>query len=198
MQQGPKHVVWGSFSVSPQQTEAIALAKHKSQFLHLEDDEEEEGYDSGTLQLTEAAGATDTPSIPTNSSVMQSSSNSQGSCEKFLASVGFWSVGTAFHSLRKCRPCHYVHTEEGCQRGVNCNFCHLPHVRARSRPSKSRRQQSLHLADIVFAAKPYLPPQEFSDLVCCCSYRNPHFRECMLKATQKTGAVGKQSPWLSD
>merc|ERR1739848_913591 len=41
-------------------------------------------------------------------------------------SLGLWSVGSAQHSLGTCKPCAFLwKSDEGCQNGTNCNFCHM-------------------------------------------------------------------------
>lgn len=57
-----------------------------------------------------------------------------------LGSKGLWSTGSALHASLECKPCHYVHTQEGCNNSAECDFCHLPHTRpAGPRPCKAKR-----------------------------------------------------------
>mmetsp|Transcript_67970 Transcript_67970/g.131229 ORF Transcript_67970/g.131229 Transcript_67970/m.131229 type:complete len:432 (-) Transcript_67970:211-1506(-) len=45
------------------------------------------------------------------------------------------SVGSMKHGSRRCKPCVFVHTEEGCANGTDCPFCHA------CGPGEKRRQQ---------------------------------------------------------
>jgi len=57
--------------------------------------------------------------------------------EEVLAEAGLWSTGSSRHACGKCRPCHYVRSNTGCENGQSCEFCHFPHT------GKSRRQLSM-------------------------------------------------------
>jgi hypothetical protein len=48
--------------------------------------------------------------------------------------------GSAQHSLRNCKPCAFVH-KEGCQSGVECQFCHLCQPGEKKMRKKERKQQ---------------------------------------------------------
>jgi len=61
----------------------------------------------------------------------------QRSLEEILAECGLWSTGSTRHITGKCRPCHYVRSNTGCESGQSCEFCHFPHT------GKSRRQLSM-------------------------------------------------------
>lgn len=53
-----------------------------------------------------------------------------------------YSVGSKYHDLHKCRPCHYVGTKYGCSKGAECSFCHLDHCKlSRPRPGKVKREK---------------------------------------------------------
>jgi len=59
----------------------------------------------------------------------------------------FWSKGSKAHGKGACKPCHYVHTSAGCQKGHDCKFCHIPHTRrGHTRPSQSQRLQCKRFA----------------------------------------------------
>merc|ERR1719203_459427 len=45
------------------------------------------------------------------------------------------SVGSAGHALGKCKPCAFIHREQGCQEGESCRFCHL------CKPGEKKRRQ---------------------------------------------------------
>merc|ERR1740123_409538 len=64
------------------------------------------------------------------------------------------SVGSAGHLTGTCRPCHYIHTKNGCQNGYNCGFCHCKHSkRSRPRLPKMQRMQCQKLALSAFEAE---------------------------------------------
>lgn len=46
---------------------------------------------------------------------------------KGRAKVSLLSRGSKNHATGNCRPCLASATEEGCPRGVQCNFCHFDH-----------------------------------------------------------------------
>eukprot|EP00418_Pyrodinium_bahamense_P001928 CAMPEP_0179024138 /NCGR_PEP_ID=MMETSP0796-20121207/7301_1 /TAXON_ID=73915 /ORGANISM="Pyrodinium bahamense, Strain pbaha01" /LENGTH=275 /DNA_ID=CAMNT_0020720091 /DNA_START=17 /DNA_END=844 /DNA_ORIENTATION=- len=57
-------------------------------------------------------------------------------------------VGSARHGVRgpgRCKPCAFVHTEEGCANGVECAFCHAcdPGEKKRRQKEKSDRKRRL-------------------------------------------------------
>merc|ERR1712070_753692 len=62
-------------------------------------------------------------------------------------------VGSAGHSLRKCKPCAFAWKESGCQSGASCKFCHLcdPAEKKRRRKAKLqlRRNRSMKKAEIL-------------------------------------------------
>jgi len=39
-----------------------------------------------------------------------------------------WSIGTALHVTGNCKMCHRVHHRQGCERGEDCRYCHVPHT----------------------------------------------------------------------
>merc|ERR1719253_274323 len=52
-----------------------------------------------------------------------------------------WSEGSALHESGDCKPCLWVFSS-GCEKGVNCAFCHIYHPRsARLRHSKVKRNR---------------------------------------------------------
>lgn len=61
----------------------------------------------------------------------------QKGLEEVLAEAGLWSTGSSRHTSGKCKPCHYVRSNTGCENGQSCEFCHFPHT------GKSRRQLSM-------------------------------------------------------
>mmetsp|Transcript_34193 Transcript_34193/g.97148 ORF Transcript_34193/g.97148 Transcript_34193/m.97148 type:complete len:188 (-) Transcript_34193:126-689(-) len=66
------------------------------------------------------------------------------------------SAGSAAHSGGKCRPCLFFRTPEGCASGIDCRFCHEPHiVDDTRRPCKSRRDliRKLHQKNLDRLAK---------------------------------------------
>jgi hypothetical protein len=71
--------------------------------------------------------------------------------EQELLKHGAWSVGSQGHANGLCKPCHYVHSTKGCKSGLNCAFCHLPHINCSNqtgnRPSKDKRTKCKALLD---------------------------------------------------
>jgi hypothetical protein len=58
------------------------------------------------------------------------------------ADLGQPSLGSARHDVGACKPCLFVHTEAGCQKGALCDFCHQPHKRkSKPRPCKGKRDR---------------------------------------------------------
>lgn len=49
------------------------------------------------------------------------------------------SLGSELHGTGRCRPCKYMGTPSGCAMKQDCDFCHVGHRRARTRPAKSTR-----------------------------------------------------------
>mmetsp|Transcript_32126 Transcript_32126/g.90403 ORF Transcript_32126/g.90403 Transcript_32126/m.90403 type:complete len:151 (+) Transcript_32126:684-1136(+) len=35
------------------------------------------------------------------------------------------SVGSAYHSMGKCKPCTFMASKRGCTQGIHCRFCHM-------------------------------------------------------------------------
>eukprot|EP00747_Dinoflagellata_sp_TGD_P181080 gnl/TRDRNA2_/TRDRNA2_34550_c0_seq1.p1 gnl/TRDRNA2_/TRDRNA2_34550_c0~~gnl/TRDRNA2_/TRDRNA2_34550_c0_seq1.p1 ORF type:complete len:270 (+),score=30.88 gnl/TRDRNA2_/TRDRNA2_34550_c0_seq1:83-892(+) len=52
------------------------------------------------------------------------------------------------HASGKCMPCHYINSKRGCERGANCTFCHLEHVKPK-RPCKSNRNKCRRVASAL-------------------------------------------------
>eukprot|EP00429_Kryptoperidinium_foliaceum_P069745 CAMPEP_0176054664 /NCGR_PEP_ID=MMETSP0120_2-20121206/27201_1 /TAXON_ID=160619 /ORGANISM="Kryptoperidinium foliaceum, Strain CCMP 1326" /LENGTH=314 /DNA_ID=CAMNT_0017388135 /DNA_START=169 /DNA_END=1113 /DNA_ORIENTATION=- len=62
----------------------------------------------------------------------------------------FWSAGAVSHPNGLCKPCHYIHTGNGCSNGLACDFCHMPHVRRnRPRPCKTKRKQGKRFVSAI-------------------------------------------------
>jgi hypothetical protein len=56
-------------------------------------------------------------------------------------SLGLWSLGSAEHSLGNCKPCAFLwKSEQGCQNGTNCKFCHM------CTPGEVKRRKKAKLA----------------------------------------------------
>lgn len=66
------------------------------------------------------------------------SSNSElGTAQSF---EGLVSAGSALHDAGKCKPCLFLKSKVGCDKGVDCRFCHLHHKRSENpRPCKGKR-----------------------------------------------------------
>ena len=63
------------------------------------------------------------------------------------------SEGSKLHAEGKCQPCLFL--KDGCHKGSECEFCHIPHTQARrARPSKARRNFCKEqLAEVVVKYK---------------------------------------------
>merc|ERR1719401_1993087 len=55
-----------------------------------------------------------------------------------LGSPLYPSWGSKLHASGQCKPCAFVF-KDGCQSGINCNFCHLCDPGAKKRRKKERR-----------------------------------------------------------
>lgn len=72
----------------------------------------------------------------------QDSSALEGASPNPLSNLAVPSLGSARHELEACKPCLFVHTEAGCQKGALCDFCHYPHKRkSKPRPCKGKRDR---------------------------------------------------------
>lgn len=60
--------------------------------------------------------------------------------DELLGTPAMPTRGSAQHSLRSCKPCAFVH-KEGCQSGVECQFCHLCQPGEKKMRKKERKQQ---------------------------------------------------------
>jgi len=59
------------------------------------------------------------------------------------------SIGSSEHEV-SCKPCLFVHSRVGCQKGVLCPFCHFKHKRGtRPRPCKGKRNRYKNLVDRI-------------------------------------------------
>lgn len=53
-----------------------------------------------------------------------------------------WSKGSTGHEEGSCKPCLFFQTKVGCNKGVECTFCHIQHKRKeRTRPCKGKRDR---------------------------------------------------------
>lgn len=58
------------------------------------------------------------------------------------------SIGSIGHGAGSCRPCVFTSCKIGCQTGLLCEFCHLPHRRkGKSRPCKGKRDRHKKLIE---------------------------------------------------
>jgi len=60
------------------------------------------------------------------------------------ASLRAQSMGSLGHSLRKCKPCAFLYSAEGCNNGALCEFCHLCDVGELKRRRQERKQRQRH------------------------------------------------------
>merc|ERR1719253_587671 len=73
-----------------------------------------------------------------------------------IADAG-WSEGSALHESGGCKACLWVFSH-GCDKGVNCAFCHIYHPRsARPRPSKVKRNR---LKKLMASSSSQAPTEE--------------------------------------
>lgn len=56
-----------------------------------------------------------------------------------LGSPELPTVGSAGHSIKRCKPCAFRWKEPGCLNGVQCQFCHLCETGEKKRRSKEKR-----------------------------------------------------------
>lgn len=67
------------------------------------------------------------------------------------------SIGSASHGDR-CKPCLFANTPIGCQKGEECQFCHMPHNRTQAtRPCKAKRDRYKKLVARIGAQGQALP-----------------------------------------
>jgi len=52
-----------------------------------------------------------------------------------------WSVGSAKHANKSCKPCLFYSRPSGCSHGALCKFCHAKHGKVRARPPRAERQR---------------------------------------------------------
>lgn len=105
----------------------------------------------------------------------------QSQDELFPGSAELWSVGSALHGERKCRPCHYVHTKLGCLNGNNCEFCHLPHTKkSRTRPCRTKRLQCQKFVSMLEEVK-CNNPDKFLDAMQLVSARSSYLQGVLKK-----------------
>jgi len=51
----------------------------------------------------------------------------------------YWSAGAEGHAAGECNKCNFAHNDDGCNKGPQCEFCHMPHPSTNPRPSKPHR-----------------------------------------------------------
>mmetsp|Transcript_3999 Transcript_3999/g.9812 ORF Transcript_3999/g.9812 Transcript_3999/m.9812 type:complete len:147 (+) Transcript_3999:3-443(+) len=80
------------------------------------------------------------------------------SLQAVLSEAGLWSSGSSQHVRGSCRPCHYVRSQRGCSKGVECDFCHFPHTgKIRRQLGMSSRLYCKHFAEVLnltYGARP--------------------------------------------
>jgi hypothetical protein len=63
---------------------------------------------------------------PTPDILSESEEESRPRAISLTSSLGLWSEGSAQHSLGTCKPCAFLwKSDEGCQNGTSCKFCHM-------------------------------------------------------------------------
>lgn len=67
----------------------------------------------------------------------ETSSRADNDAQLEFPSRELLNVGSRGHHLRKCKPCAFLYSVEGCNNGANCEFCHL----CDSGEVKRRRQE---------------------------------------------------------
>jgi hypothetical protein len=68
--------------------------------------------------------------------------------EDELGSAERPTVGSSGHRFRNCKPCAFFHTK-GCEKGVNCSFCHLCPAGEKKRRQKEKaivQRESCHFS----------------------------------------------------
>lgn len=70
--------------------------------------------------------------------------------------------GSVLHAAGQCRPCAWFWKAVGCQRGEQCDHCHLcPSGENKAR--RKARQAMRHTVNAANAAMAFLPPQSFQE-----------------------------------
>jgi len=74
----------------------------------------------------------------------------------------FPTVGSRNHHLGTCRPCGFVHSEEGCLQGASCTYCHLCLPGARKERKREKRQLKALARQMNCGASPpgLCPPRQ--------------------------------------
>eukprot|EP00747_Dinoflagellata_sp_TGD_P169244 gnl/TRDRNA2_/TRDRNA2_197734_c0_seq1.p1 gnl/TRDRNA2_/TRDRNA2_197734_c0~~gnl/TRDRNA2_/TRDRNA2_197734_c0_seq1.p1 ORF type:complete len:291 (-),score=54.66 gnl/TRDRNA2_/TRDRNA2_197734_c0_seq1:44-850(-) len=58
------------------------------------------------------------------------------------------SIGGILHSSEKCAPCSFYHSStKGCNNGIRCKFCHMPHPKRVRQRKRTRRRGKKEKAD---------------------------------------------------
>jgi hypothetical protein len=89
-------------------------------------------------------------------------------------SPGVPTKGSAGHMLGKCKPCAFVF-KDGCESGVNCEFCHICTPGEKKRRKKERRSVRHYEREIrATSRKPQFECElEFQDPICEKEYSPP-------------------------
>mmetsp|Transcript_42201 Transcript_42201/g.99026 ORF Transcript_42201/g.99026 Transcript_42201/m.99026 type:complete len:201 (-) Transcript_42201:106-708(-) len=57
-----------------------------------------------------------------------------------LGSKDLPTIGSQGHHIGNCKPCAFVHREEGCGNGVQCKFCHICGPGEKKRRAKEKKE----------------------------------------------------------
>lgn len=162
-----------------------------------EAEEEAAGQAGGSGKAEDRGASSSNPNQPP-----QKEESTFLSFEKDILKLkGLWSTGSALHASMECKPCHYVHTQEGCKNSAECDFCHLPHTRpAGPRPCKAKRA---HCKRSMDALEELLKdhPQHIDGFVTRVTAQSDYLQDLMQKrlaackgAAEATDSMGEDLP----
>eukprot|EP00928_Gymnodinium_smaydae_P024435 TRINITY_DN19770_c1_g1_i2.p1 TRINITY_DN19770_c1_g1~~TRINITY_DN19770_c1_g1_i2.p1 ORF type:complete len:216 (+),score=29.88 TRINITY_DN19770_c1_g1_i2:48-695(+) len=115
------------------------------------------------------------------------------------------SVGSQLHDRGECAPCLYNTFANGCKKGYDCDFCHMPHARrSRPRPGKSARQKCKDVASMIDAFNP--DPEQVRAAVATMDDKAENYMETVLRGIRRAqggksargGAAGRSEASSSD
>jgi hypothetical protein len=90
-------------------------------------------YDNGACDESTSASSADDdfvrelllPSVSCDDKLSECKDASPALEISLSSCLGLWSAGSAEHQSGNCKPCGFFWKGNGCQKGLNCGFCHL-------------------------------------------------------------------------
>lgn len=136
------------------------------------------------------------PSLPANS-LMPSAEQCASASVPWLQAAGQDGIADDLHDMANCTPCKFLFSKNGCEKGLDCKYCHKPHSgkKKRARPSKTARAQCAELKKMVddSIGDPVLKQQVIKEL----SATNPYFAR-LAKYDETSGLAGPGFSEASD